>query len=80
MTSSGQGATRREFLGYAAAAGAGAGWLDFPLALRSLVAAEDVGNPLEHYPTRGWEKVYRDQYAYDSTFTWVCSPNDTHAC
>ena len=80
MTSSGQGATRREFLGYAAAAGAGAGWLDFPLALRSLVAAEDVGNPLEHYPARGWEKVYRDQYAYDSTFTWVCSPNDTHAC
>jgi nitrate reductase alpha subunit len=37
-------------------------------------------NPLAHYPSRDWEKVYRDQYAYDSRFTWVCSPNDTHAC
>jgi nitrate reductase alpha subunit len=39
-----------------------------------------VDNPLATYPTRDWEKVYRDQYAYDSTFTYVCSPNDTHAC
>ncbi|MFO0733316.1 MAG: twin-arginine translocation signal domain-containing protein [Nitrospiraceae bacterium] len=25
-------------------------------------------------------RVYHDQYRYDSSFTWVCSPNDTHAC
>ncbi len=40
----------------------------------------DVDNPLGAYPTRGWEKIYRDQYRYDRQFTWVCSPNDTHAC
>ena len=39
-----------------------------------------VTNPLEDYPNRDWETVYRDQYAYDDSFTFVCSPNDTHAC
>ena len=40
----------------------------------------NVDNPLAGYPDRDWEKVYRNQYGYDSTFTYVCSPNDTHAC
>ena len=40
----------------------------------------NVDNPLAAYPDRDWEKVYRDQYRYDSSFTYVCSPNDTHAC
>jgi nitrate reductase alpha subunit len=40
----------------------------------------DVDNPLEGYPDREWESIYRDQYAYDDSFTFVCSPNDTHAC
>ena len=48
--------------------------------LRMLQAKEDVPNPLEAYPDRGWEKLYRDQYRYDGSFSWVCSPNDTHAC
>lgn len=39
-----------------------------------------VENPLGKYPDRNWEKIYLDQYAYDSTFTWVCAPNDTHMC
>ncbi len=39
-----------------------------------------VANPLGSYPDRDWEKVYLDQYKYDSTFTWVCAPNDTHMC
>jgi nitrate reductase alpha subunit len=39
-----------------------------------------VENPLGSYPNRDWEKVYLDQYRYDSTFTWVCGPNDTHMC
>jgi nitrate reductase alpha subunit len=39
-----------------------------------------VENPLGAYPDRGWEKIYLDQYRYDSTFTWVCAPNDTHMC
>lgn len=39
-----------------------------------------VENPLGAYPDRTWEQVYRDLYKYDSTFTWVCAPNDTHMC
>jgi nitrate reductase alpha subunit len=39
-----------------------------------------VENPLGTYPDRGWEKIYLDQYRYDSTFTWICAPNDTHMC
>ncbi|MDP6357589.1 MAG: molybdopterin-dependent oxidoreductase, partial [Planctomycetota bacterium] len=48
--------------------------------LRALAFRDDIFNPLAHYPARDWEKIYRDQYRYDSTFSWVCSPNDTHAC
>jgi nitrate reductase alpha subunit len=40
----------------------------------------EVDNPLASYPDRDWEKIYRDQYRYDRTFTWVCAPNDTHMC
>lgn len=39
-----------------------------------------VANPLGVYPDREWEKVYRDQYHVDSSFVWVCAPNDTHNC
>ena len=39
-----------------------------------------IGNRLEDYPSRDWEIVYRDQYGYDDSFTFVCSPNNTHAC
>ncbi len=42
--------------------------------------AVSVENPLGQYPNRNWEQIYRDQYRYDSTFTWVCAPNDTHMC
>jgi nitrate reductase alpha subunit len=60
----------------------GIGFLFFPegLSLWALEPAEDIENPLAHYPHRDWEKIYRDQYRYDSKFSWVCSPNDTHAC
>ena len=34
-----------------------------------------VENPLGTYPNRDWEKIYLDQYRYDSTFTWICAPN-----
>lgn len=39
-----------------------------------------VENPLGIYPNRGWEEIYRDQYRYDASFSWVCAPNDTHNC
>ena len=39
-----------------------------------------IDNPLGSYPDRDWEKIYLDQYRFDSDFTWVCAPNDTHMC
>ncbi len=76
------GVTRRDFLKTSGVVvptfvgtAAGLGW-----PLRALAFREDVVNPLAFYPARDWEKIYRDQYRYDSTFSWVCSPNDTHAC
>src|SRR5262245_15298095 len=50
----------------------------FPL--RLLASADPDRNPLAGSVPRDWEKIYRDQYRYDSSFDWVCSPNDTHAC
>ena len=29
----------------------------------------NIDNPLGSYPDRDWEKVYLDQYRYDSSFT-----------
>ncbi len=40
----------------------------------------DHDNPLKGYPHRDWEKVYRDLFHYDSTFNFLCAPNDTHNC
>ena len=45
-----------------------------------LSAQEGVDNPLLEYPSRDWEQILRDQYAYDGSFTFVCAPNDTHMC
>ena len=39
-----------------------------------------IDNPLAHYPDRSWESVYRNIFAHDSTFTFLCAPNDTHNC
>ena len=70
--------SRREFLKLSAGAALGA-LLAKSLPLQ-ILRAQDGGNPLGGYPERGWESIYRDQYRYDSSFTYVCSPNDTHAC
>ncbi|MDO8785565.1 MAG: molybdopterin-dependent oxidoreductase, partial [Syntrophales bacterium] len=37
-------------------------------------------SPLEGYPERGWEKIFRNIYREDSHFHFLCSPNDTHNC
>lgn len=69
--------SRRGFLG--ALSASGAAWLSGASpawAFRPL----SVENPLGSYPNRDWEQVYLDQYHYDSSFTWVCAPNDTHMC
>jgi nitrate reductase alpha subunit len=69
--------SRRDFLKLS-----GAGALSLALAQFDLQLLDpvDVPNPLSFYPQRDWESIYRDQYRYDSSFTYVCSPNDTHAC
>src|SRR3989338_5560883 len=72
--------TRRQFLKLSGAAGIGLYLASQELSLWALEPATEVDNPLASYPSRDWEKLYRDQYRYDSTFSWVCSPNDTHAC
>lgn len=40
----------------------------------------DIDNPLARYPSRDWEKTYRDLWNYDDEFTFLCAPNDTHNC
>jgi len=73
---------RREFVKGAAAAvgGAAVAIAGSSLALDLLRPLPDIPNPLDYYPERDWEQVYRDQYRYDSSFTFVCAPNDTHNC
>lgn len=71
------GIARRDFL-RVLGVGLGAGLTGLPLQL--LHAAEAGANPLAGSVARDWEKIYRDQFRYDSMFDWVCSPNDTHAC
>ena len=65
-----------EFLEAAAAAGFGA----FVASAGKAWGLEAIDNPLAAYPDRGWERVYRDLWKYDSTFTFLCAPNDTHNC
>jgi nitrate reductase / nitrite oxidoreductase, alpha subunit len=69
--------SRREFLKLSGAAALGLAMTRLELLALDPI---NVDNPLDAYPDRGWEKIYRDQYRYDSSFTYVCSPNDTHAC
>jgi len=74
--------SRRNFIRRSGLVGAGITAAQM-LPLRFLQAQpieEGVPNPLAHYPNRGWEKLYRDQYSYDRAFSWVCAPNDTHNC
>lgn len=72
--------SRRGFLklGAGTAVGAAAVYLETHMAY--LQSGPGIENPLAHYPARNWEQLYRDQYRYDSSFTFICAPNDTHMC
>ncbi|MCI0530132.1 MAG: molybdopterin-dependent oxidoreductase, partial [Nitrospira sp.] len=70
---------RRQFLRWMGA-GAGATVLSLNMPLKLLAAVNPKQNPLAGSINRNWERIYRDQFKYDSWFDWVCSPNDTHAC
>src|SRR2546427_691558 len=72
--------TRRQFMKASAGTIAVLAIADKALALTALQPVIEVGNPLGEYPDRSWERVYHDQYRYDSSFTYICTPNDTHGC
>ena len=67
---------RREFLEWVGAAGFSA----FALSVRDAWGLQAIENPLAAYPNRDWEKAYRDLWKSDSSFTFLCAPNDTHNC
>jgi len=71
--------SRRSFLKLSGGAALTIAFVGGPLEWQ-LLQPVNVDNPLAAYPTRDWEQVYRNQYSYDSSFSFVCSPNDTHAC
>lgn len=68
--------TRRGFLEAMAVAGFGA----FAASASRAWALDAIENPLAHYPSRDWERTYRDLWHTDSKFTFLCAPNDTHNC
>jgi nitrate reductase alpha subunit len=72
-----KGFSRREFLKWSLTGVAGLAVSSPRLAFLQPVS---VDNPLESYPDREWEKLYRDKFKYDSIFTFTCAPNDTHNC
>ncbi|MFN0123036.1 MAG: twin-arginine translocation signal domain-containing protein, partial [Blastocatellia bacterium] len=68
--------SRRDFLQTVSAAGFSA----LAASATRTWALDAVGNPLAQYPDRGWERVYRDLWKYDTKYTFTCAPNDTHNC
>ncbi len=77
----GKTGSRRQFLFQLTAAGASAaairGWAQ---ETTQSIEPLTVANPLGTYPNRDWEQLYRDLYKSDSSFTFLCAPNDTHNC
>ncbi len=71
---------RRDFLKVATAGTVGATWALMQQKGAFLQTSPGVTNPLAFYPTRDWERIYRDQYKSDKSFTFVCAPNCTHNC
>ncbi|MEK6699771.1 MAG: molybdopterin-dependent oxidoreductase [Nitrospirota bacterium] len=74
-----KGISRRGFLTIAAGTGAGVLLAGCDTNLFNFLKPKS-DNPLESYPDRNWEKVYRNIYKEDSHFHFLCSPNDTHNC
>lgn len=67
---------RRDFLKLATLAG----FHTLVAGARRAWGIDRVDNPLQSYPSRDWERVYRDLYRVDSSFVFLCAPNDTHNC
>lgn len=68
--------SRRTFLKAVSASGFGA----VLIGARRTWGVDRIDDPLSYYPNRDWEQVYRDLFKVDSTYTFLCAPNDTHNC
>ncbi|MBM4386652.1 MAG: molybdopterin oxidoreductase, partial [Deltaproteobacteria bacterium] len=68
--------SRRDFL----AMGSALGFTALALQAEKAWGLSTVDNPLDNYPHRDWEEVYRNLYKPDGEFTFLCAPNDTHNC
>ncbi len=78
---SNRGPTRRAFLqGILGASALGAASTLLHAAPLRFLKPLQIDNPLAAYPNRDWEKTYRDIFAHDSSFVFLCAPNDTHNC
>ncbi|MEK6772146.1 MAG: molybdopterin-dependent oxidoreductase [Pseudomonadota bacterium] len=73
-------AARRRFLQMAGAAGFAAATPGVLMAQFRYLTPVRVDNPLKDYPSRDWERIYRDVFRTDSKFVFLCCPNDTHNC
>ncbi|MDP6361481.1 MAG: twin-arginine translocation signal domain-containing protein, partial [Planctomycetota bacterium] len=62
------GFSRRDFLKSCLVAGGGTAAAP-GVKLWAFDVAEEFANPLAAYPERDWEKIYRDQYRYDDSFS-----------
>ena len=67
---------RREFIEWMGVAGFSA----LAASVNKAWGVQAIENPLAVYPNRDWERVYRELWQSDSSFTFLCAPNDTHNC
>src|SRR3972149_10608562 len=72
--------SRRDLLKLSVASGAAALTLLHDRRLVFLQPIPEITNPLDFHPHRDWEAAYRDLSKTDSSFTFLCAPNDTHNC
>jgi nitrate reductase / nitrite oxidoreductase, alpha subunit len=72
--------SRRSLLRGAAMAGAALGARGAAADTLRFLLPMQVDNPLAYYPDRDWERTYRNILKPDSSFVFLCAPNDTHNC
>ena len=70
--------TRRHFVKLSLAS-LGTAMMQKPL-LHAFDFLSEIDNPLQFYPSRDWERIYRNQFKHDSEYHFLCAPNDTHNC
>lgn len=79
-----RGLSRRRFLAALSGGALGAaGLLSVSEAMADFTYLQTIPvgtNPLKDYPNRSWEALYRDLYTPDSSYHYLCAPNDTHGC